>query len=521
MPQPWVRACFAMALAFAGAARADEAPQAATPAPTANATPAPKRSGDLEDTVSDLQDKLQKLEDESDDQKSELESLNRQMADLKEHGAEGKVHDEYDQPTFWNRLKLHVNTAIRYESQYMGQPAANGLLGNGNSPDVVFPAAPNGSSGMFFKHMGIHLNYKFDDTMTGILHYNFAALEIDKAGVQFNNLRFPPFTSGPLGLDYQLFLGQERQHFGIEQQLDSHETWFPNRAMMYGGHTPFHNALNIGRDAFDFDGLSALALNNLVAELVYEKTMGVHLYHENDLGFLSYSLGFDFVNDEAENSLDGGGTDSLKAGFPLQLTDQDFSEIGRLGLEPKFLNRLLPLGLRTDFGFSAFHDPENQAYYATQAGDQFWADAEGVDGTLHSAHDILTVQGEWVGRNQYGPGYTGSGSTWVKQNAYGGEIGRAEGWYVTTVLQPWRVIDPAAPKVELLARYDTFYYLDMPAWEQLAPYTGSYNAVTVSLKYTYTGNNHTSISYTTYGMNNDFSAVGPSELLQVEQQVNY
>ena len=77
--------------------------------------------------------------------------------------------------------------------------------------------------------------------------------------------------------------------------------------------------------------------------------------------------------------------------------------------------------------------------------------------------------------------------------------------------------------MELLARYDTFYYDDMAPWLQqaLTPYTGNYDAITVALKYTYRGNCHTSINDTTYGLNNDFSATGPTELLQLEQQVTF
>ncbi len=348
MQQKRVLAGLALVLVCAGVMRAEDDTDAQAVSPVAAAvaaTPVARRnSGDLQDSVSDLQDKVQKLVDESDDQKAALESLNREIADLKAQGNSGKPSDANDLPTFWNRLKLHVNTAIRYESQYMGQPAANGLLGNGNSPDVVYPSAPNGASGMYFKHMDLHFNYKLDDDVKAVLHYNLSAVEIDKAGVEFKNLPFPPFTHGLPGLDYTLFIGQMRQHFGVEQQLDSENTFFTNRAMMYGGHTPWHNALNNSRDAFNFDGLSALGLNNLIAELVYDKTMGLHIYHENDLGFLSYSFGFDFVNDETEGSFDGGGTDSLKLGFPLQLTDQDFSEIGRFGLEPKVPEPLAALG---------------------------------------------------------------------------------------------------------------------------------------------------------------------------------
>jgi hypothetical protein len=368
----------------------------------------------------------------------------------------------------------------------------------------------------------LKFTYHLDESTVAYLHYNLSALELDKVGVEFRDLSIPPFTSGWPGWTYNLFVGQRRQYFGIEPQTDSEDIYFPNRAMMYGGTTPFGNALHKTADPFDFYAGGSLAINNLVPQLVYDKVLGVHFFHKHDFGFLAYSLGVDLVNDEAEASFDGGGTDSLKTGFAFQVMDQDLSEVGRLELEPRALNDLLPWGLGFKGGFSAFHDPENTAYLASQASTQNWADTVGWDGRLTSSRDVLEVQSEWVRRQQFGPSFTGT----VANNSYGGLAGSSEGWYVTVALQPWRLIDPKAPKVELLARYDTIAVLDQAPWLQAAltgpgGYTGSYNATTVALKVSYKGNCHTGIFFTTYGLNNDFSAAGPTQLIQLEQQVYY
>ncbi|HTA16131.1 MAG TPA: hypothetical protein VK786_00110, partial [bacterium] len=259
----------------------------------------------------------------------------------------------------------------------------------------------------------------------------------------------------------------------------------------------------------------------MIAELVYEKVMGVHLYHTHDFGFLSYTLGADIVNDESEDSQDGQATDSLGTGFPLQTQDQDVSEIGRLGFEPRILNDLLPFGARFSFGGSAFHDPENTQYHASQASQEEWADAQGLDATFQTSRQVLYLQSEYVKKDQYGPSF--NTSTMQPNNVYGGLQGRVESYYVSGSFQPWRLFDPEAPRVELLARYENYYYDDVSNWLRLAlgPYTGSFNAVTVALKYTYQGNCHTSINYTSYGLNNNFGATGPTSFLQLEQQVNF
>jgi hypothetical protein len=309
---------------------------------------------------------------------------------------------------------------------------------------------------------------------------------------------------------------------------------FPNRAMMCGGHNPFGNAAQPTADPFELydpattPGPAALpdaaASNNLIAELAYERVMGVHFFHEHDLGFAAYNLGINIANDESESSVDGGGTDSLKTGFPLQASgDQDVSEIGRFGLEPRFFNDILPWSMKFKFGGSAFHDPENTVYYASQSKNENWADAQGADASLETDRDFLYLQAEYVKRDQYGPSYSGSGSSLAVNNVYGGLQGRAEGWYVAGALQPLRLFNPRAPRIELLARYESYYYDDISNWlrSALNPYTGSFNATTVAVKYTYMGNCHTSVNYTSYGLNNNFTTTGPTNLLQLEEQVNF
>jgi hypothetical protein len=437
----------------------------------------------------------------------------------------------------WRRLSLLVNVDLEYTSEYDTKPAKGTVIGNGDSPDFILPSGPsttkdpdpNGAEGMFFKHMDLHFKYKFDENMFAKLDYNLSAMELDDCGVGWQKLS-PPFLPD---YTYSVFVGQKRQFFGLEQQTDSRNLMFPNRAMMYGGHNPFDKAANPGADPFDlFDqsttistGLTVAneddAADDIIAELVYERTMGIHLYQAHDFGFLAYNIGVDIVNDESEDSQDGQPTDTLQLGFPLQTQDQDVSEIGRLGLQPRILNDLLPFGARFSFGASAFHDPENTAYHAGVASQEEWSDAQGLDATLQTNRDVLYLQSEYVKRDQYGPSF--NTTTLEPDDVYGGLQGRAESYYVSASFQPWRLFDPQAPRIELLGRYESYYYDDVSNWLRLAlgPYTGSYNATTIALKYTYQGNCHTSINYTTYGMNNNFNATGPTELLQLEQQVNF
>jgi hypothetical protein len=130
-----------------------------------------------------------------------------------------------------------------------------------------------------------------------------------------------------------------------------------------------------------------------------------------------------------------------------------------------------------------------------------------------------------VKRDQYGPSFpvATAATNDTPDNVYGGLQGRAESYYVSGALQAWRIFDPEAPRVELLARYENFYYDDISNWLRVAlgPYTGSFNAVTVGLKYTYMGNCHTGVYYTSYGLNNNFGAMGPTSYLQLEQQVTF
>ena len=533
-------------------------PTVAGPAATTEPTPAVKHAPHLAASdMDDLQDQLNKMQDQYDDQQAALrrlegtiENMRSQAEDRSQNeGAQtGGVEslrpanpDLYgledplgftkdDRPLIWRKLKMLINLDVEYASIYNTDPASKkGVdIGNGNNPDYISPALPDGYAGFYFKHIDLHFKYHFDEHMFAKLDTNISAVELDDVGIGWQDLPFPPLTSGWGDLTYSVFLGQRRQSFGIEQQTDSRFLIFPNRAMMYGGHNPFANAATPTRNPFDFYYPATTGnadINNLIAELAYERVMGLFVFQACDLGWMSYSLAFNWVNDESESSVDGTGTDSLKLGFPLKYAgSQDMAEIGRVGVEPRFLERLLPFGTILKLGASAFHDPENTAYLTSQSRSENWSDTQGLDAYLVTSREFLFLQSEYVKRDQYGPAFfPGAGGTYSAANVYGGLQGRAESWYVTAGLQPWRLFDPEAPKVELLARYDTFYYDDMAPWLQqaLTPYTGNYDAITVALKYTYRGNCHTSINDTTYGLNNDFSATGPTELLQLEQQVTF
>ncbi|HTB21260.1 MAG TPA: hypothetical protein VK914_00990 [bacterium] len=535
--------------AASGASRAAAAPDTITPAvqvgPDLGALPL---SGSMQDQVLQMKNRVLAQQDQIRQLKAELgqvsantnaqfgEAMPEQSA--KEQGSGDMLfdvagpnnHSAEEVPLVWRRLSLLVNIDLEYTSQYNSAPGPGGV-GQGASAGYVQPALPNGEEGMYFGHVDLHFKYRFNDSMFAKLDYNLSALELDDVGVGWQQLPFPPLTSGWGDYTYSVFIGQKRQSFGIEQQTDARNLMFPNRAMMFGGPNPFGPAAKAAADPFDlYDQTTTIgggqqpnsaASGNLVAELVYERTLGIHFYHAHDFGFLAYNLGVDIVNDESEDSVPGGGTDSLKTGFPLQTEDQDVSEIGRLGLQPSALNDLLPFGAQFNFGVSAFHDPENTQYYASQMSEEEWADAQGLDATLQTDRDVLYLQSEYVKRDQYGPSFTTAGL--VPNDEYGGLQGRAESWYLAASVQPWRIFDADAPQVELLGRYENYCYDDVSDWLRLAlgPYTGSFNATTIALKYTYMGNCHTSINYTTYGLDNNFNAAGATALLQLEQQVNF
>jgi hypothetical protein len=497
------------------ASSAPDSPTASAP----TAAPSPEPSADP----------LIVLQRRADDQAAAIAKLQSALEDLKTDGrTNGGPSEEAD--SAWNRLKFHINTEIRFDNTYDKNPQNNSPLGGGGlesgGPLYIPSATPDGSSGFYFKHVDLKFTYRIDDSTVAYLHYNLSALELDKVGVEFRDLPIPPFTSGWPDWTYSLFVGQRRQYFGIEQQTEAEDLYFPNRAMMDGGTNPFGNTFTKTNNPFNFYDAPSLAINNLVPQLVYDKVMGIHFFQKHDFGFLAYSLGVDLVNDESEESFDGGGTDSLKTGFAFQLLDQDLSEIGRLGLEPRIVNDLLPWNSKLEFGFSAFHDPENTAYLTSQSLHENWADTIGWDGKLSTGRDVVSAQAEWVRREQFSPSFVGSGNNWTPVNTYGGLAGAAEGWYATVALQPWRLFDPKAPRVELLGRYDTIAYMDQSQWLQSATtgaggYRGSYNATTIGLRFIYKGNCHTGFYYTTYGLNNNFNAVGPTQLIQLDEQVYY
>ncbi|HTB21261.1 MAG TPA: porin [bacterium] len=524
--------------------------------------PARAAWADAQAPQADLRQQLIDLDNQLDDQESDIRGLAAKLEDVRQIAAvkpgealpeesEAEENDGdmpfdvagpgYDQaeetPMQWRRLSLLVNIDAEFTSEFNTDPASKkGIdLGNGDSPDFIQApkGSPNGDVGMFFKHLDVHFKYKFSETMFMKLDYNFSALELDDVGVGWKRLPLLPFVGSADDYTFSVFAGQKRQSFGIEQQTDSRYTLFPNRALMYGGHNPFGHVATPSADPFDlFDQTNTIstglpvaneddANDAMIAELVYEKVMGLHFYHAHDLGFMAYTAAFDIVNDESEDSQDGQPTDTLGLAFPLQTQDQDVSEIGRLSFEPRIANNCLPFGAQFNFGASAFHDPENTAFHASQPQNEEWADAQGLDATLQTSRDVLYLQSEYVKKDQYGPSF--NTATLLPNNVYGGLQGRAESYYVAGAFQPWRIFDPEAPRVELLARYENYYYDDVSDWLRLAlgPYTGSFNAVTVALKYTYEGNCHTSINYTSYGLNNNFGSTGPTSFLQIEQQVTF
>lgn len=417
--------------------------------------------------------------DEMEDLRGMLGSVTAQMNDLK---------DKSDKTGYFN-----FNADLRYDQQYYKAAGtiANNTLAN---PLVTFPAdasghnLPSGAAGMYAKRVEVYFKRDLAPDVKVGFQYEFAGNKLEEVLLEFDNLTLLPFTDIS-GWNYNLIIGQMRQHFGIENQTGSSSVYFSERAMMYGGANPW--------------GLG---------KLVTERVMGLHFTHKKDLGFFTYDIGADVANDATEDQT--AGQTSLTGAFPKQALDQDPSEEGRLGIEPTILNSLLPLDMKFKFAGLAIHDPQNTVYLSSSNTSQTSVDTAGFDGTFEMMKEVLKVQSEWVGQNKF------AGMV-ALQGHQSGFVSRAEGWYLTTSIQPLKLFLSDAPKVELLGRLESYVPNVDQANLSAIEFPTSYNANTIGLKYTYLGNNQTSINYTTYGLSSNYGVMGATELVTVQQQINF
>jgi hypothetical protein len=258
-------------------------------------------------------------------------------------------------------------------------------------------------------------------------------------------------------------------------------------------------------------------------------------------------VGASLVNNNTEDQTPGQVKPS--AAFPRSVQDLNPSVTSRLGLEPVFLNNLLPFNILLKVGASYANDSQNTDPASADNNKISREEIAGVDAVLEM-FKALRLQAEWLGANQFGQlPFAGpnSGVYFTDKNADAvkagqisitgdgvfGLVNRREGWYATAVLKPLNFFMADAPTLELAGRYESFIPNVHNAWMASGitpistatfmvkcnvynPY--SVNAATLGLKWTYAGNCHTMINYTVYGPDGNFGAAGGTELALVQQQ---
>ncbi len=187
-------------------------------------------------------------------------------------------------------------------------------------------------------------------------------------------------------------------------------------------------------------------------------------------------------------------------------TDQDPTEMGRLGVDLNFV----PSIIKINVGGSALHNSNNTALLTSTGTKQAWNDNVGFDATLEIPMLQSKIWGEWVSQNNFTN--TGKPGTFVS---------RQEGWYVVESLKPLAFLDKDMTQLEINARIENMVpFVDQQA---IAPkyLPTSVQAATVGAKYFWAGKNYTSVNYTAYALNGNYGALAPASLIAVQQQFNY
>jgi hypothetical protein len=376
--------------------------------------------------------------------------------------------------------KFELNTDMRYDYQRYG----SGTLGSGGKVFAIKDPANDGVTGLYAKRTEVKLRGAAMPWLFYDVQYDFSAMKLEDVGVEMLGLSFVPGME-TTGWTFDAKLGQFRQPFGIEAQTGSSASFFPERSMLNGGANP--------------------VVAKASTQIVKERVMGLHLKHSHDFGgMFGWTVQATVAND-IENATGLVDTSSVAGWSAAQAKDQDPSEFGRLGLDS---SKSLPMGSKLSIGASAIHDSRNTAPWAGSGSAVGYADTFGGDAMLEMAD--WKLQGEFASRASYGAG----------------SFGRQEAWYLVSDLEPLKVWNADAPKVELLTRYEgdtadvdhVASNTDILAGSKNKP---AINAVSLGLRYYWIGKNYTSLNYTVYGINNDFSAAGGTEFWQVQQQFFY
>jgi hypothetical protein len=307
--------------------------------------------------------------------------------------------------------------------------------------------------------------------------------------------------------------------------------------MLNGGANPF--ATDYGTVSYTAGAKwKTVSLGKPSTKLVGERAMGVDFIHKKDLGFVKYDLGVSLVNDLAEDQ--AVGQNKVATAFPKTVTDENPSVAARLGLEPSVLNNLLPFSTKLAAGISYGNDSQNSSMDNTPNGAVYREELVGVDATLEM-FKAVKFQGEWVSANLTGNLASMPADSDVLAASDGsiasyGTVNRREAWYALASIKPLNFVSSDAPQIELLGRFETVLP-NVNNWsDQLGGnftavpgalvYKTNYvsyqlNAASAGIKWTYFGNNHTSVNLTVYGADGNFGAMAGTEMFTVQQQVAF
>lgn len=397
-----------------------------------------------------------------------------------------------DTKSLASAIKWSVNTDLRYDYVPF---KPNSFTGSAAHPYITdYTASDTNMVGMYAKRVELEGTGKIMDNMEWNLQFEFAGLKVEDLGVDAKMLSILPFVNLD-GYTWEAKLGLYRQAFGLENQVGSSSTPFPERAMINGGANPW--------------GFSKLA---------NERAMGLQMIQTHKYGSFGYKLQVEAANNVKDQDAANGGfggsfttvtstpstTYSALDSMGLK-TDQDPTEMARLGFDLNFFPSIAKLNI----GASALHNSNNSQLMTGNPAKQAWNDNYGYDFTLEIPAIKSSVWGEWVAQNAFTGGATGVA------------LAHSEGWYVVDSMKPLALVNKDWTMLDLNLRLENVVKNTDTA-PLVAAYTvSSEQAASMGLKYFWAGKNYSSVNYTVYGVNGDYTAMGPYSLFVVQQQFNY
>jgi hypothetical protein len=406
-----------------------------------------------------------------------------------------------DTKSMASAIKWGINTDLRYDYQPYKPDSFAGSVAH---PYIVdYLKTDTNMAGMYAKRVELEATGKIMTDVEWNLQFEFAALKLEDLGVDAKMLNLLPFVNVQ-GYNWEAKVGLYRQAFGLENQVGSSSTPFPERAMINGGANPW--------------GFSKLA---------NERAMGVQMIQTHSYGAFGYKLQIEAANNvKDQDAANGafGGTYKVAAPLPATAsytaldsmglkTDQDPSEMGRLGLDLNFFPSILKLNV----GASALHNSNNSRLMTDDSTLQAWNDNYGYDFTLEIPVAKSTFWGEWVGQNAF----TNSQQAGQPAGSAITKLVHSEGWYVVDTMKPLALFNKDWTSLDLNLRLESVMKDTDLAANTLPWLATSEQAASVGLKYYWAGKNYTSVNYTSYALNGDYTALAPYSLFVVQQQFNY